>query len=137
MAKIYAKIKLKCALQDVWRIVTSFENYSWRSDLQSVEILDERRFVEYSKGGHRTTFVVNDMKFCKRLELEMENENIKGFFVGLFSYEDGFSVIEFSENIRAKKWFLKPILPIYLKIMQRIYIWDLKRALNLIFHKLE
>lgn len=131
MARVCVKIKLRCALQDVWRIITSFENYSWRSDLQNVEILDERRFVEYSNSGHRTTFVITDMKFCERLELEIENENIKGFFVGLFSHENGFSIIEFSENIRAKKWFLKPILPIYLKIMQRIYISDLKRALNL------
>ena len=123
--------KFNCDIKEVWSIVTDFGRCEWRSDLRDVKILDENHFIEYSKSGYETKFVIKVIEFCKRLELEIENENIKGRFVGLFFDKNNSSEIEFTEEIFTKKLFIKPFLRIYLKRQQKIYLSDLKKALNL------
>ena len=34
-------------VQRVWDIVTSLENYQWRSDLSKIEVISGKQFVEY------------------------------------------------------------------------------------------
>ena len=38
-------------IENVWNIVTSLENYKWRSDLSKIEIINEKQFIEYTKDG--------------------------------------------------------------------------------------
>lgn len=131
MATSKITAKFDCDVREVWDIVTDFGRYEWRSDLRDVKIVDKDHFIEYSKSGYETKFSVKAVKFCERLELEIENENIKGHFVGLFFGLNNGSEIEFSEEIFAKKFFIKPFLSIYLKKQQETYISDLKKALEL------
>lgn len=70
-------------LQSVWDVVTSLENYSWRSDLSKIEILSRNQFVEYTKEGFATTFTVTVMEPCKCWEFDMENDNMKGHWKGV------------------------------------------------------
>ena len=35
-------------IETVWKTVTSLENFSWRSDLSKIEILNDKQFVEYT-----------------------------------------------------------------------------------------
>ncbi len=66
MATSNVKASFSCDIQKVWDIVTSLENYSWRSDLSRVEVISENRFIEYAKGGCATTFTVTAVETCRR-----------------------------------------------------------------------
>lgn len=115
-------------IENVWNIVTSLENYKWRSDLSRIEII-EKQFIEYTKDGYATTFTITAQEPCKRWEFDMENSNIKGHWTGIFSEAEGQTVIDFTEDVTAKKLIMKPFVKAYLKKQQEQYISDLKKAL--------
>lgn len=117
-------------LQSVWDVVTSLENYSWRSDLSKIEILSRNQFVEYTKEGFATTFTVTVMEPCKCWEFDMENDNMKGHWTGIFSEKAGVTTVDFTENVEAKKLIMKPFVKVYLKKQQSAYIADLRKALE-------
>ncbi len=54
-----------------------------------------------------------------------------GHWVGLFSYEDEKTTVDFTEDITVKKAIMKPFVGMYLKKQQARYIADLKKALGL------
>ncbi|MBQ8596515.1 MAG: SRPBCC family protein [Lachnospiraceae bacterium] len=114
---------------EVWSVVTSLENYVWRSDLSKIEVVDEKQFVEYTKDGYATTFTITAEEPCKRWEFDMENSNMKGHWTGIFTEEEGRTVIEFTEEVTAKKAFMKPFVKAYLKKQQALYVADLRKAL--------
>lgn len=124
------KATLPYDIKKVWDIVTSLENHSWRSDLSKIEVLSESKFVEYTKDGYETTFTTIAMETYQLWEFRMENDNISGYWVGLFSQKDNKTTIDFTENVVAKKILMKPFLGIYLKSQQKSYIRDLERALR-------
>ena len=45
-------------LQNVWQVVTSLTDYSWRSDVEKIEVISDTQFVEITKNGYKTTFMV-------------------------------------------------------------------------------
>lgn len=114
----------------VWETVTSLKNYSWRSDLSKIEVINENQFTEYTKSGYATSFTVTANEYCRRWEFDMENGNIKGHWIGLFTENNGHTEIEFTEYVTAKKWIMKPFVKAYLKKQQELYISDLKKALT-------
>ncbi len=117
------------SVKNVWDIVTSLENYQWRSDLSKIEIISESQFVEYTKEGYATTFTITSVEPYKRWEFDMENSNMKGHWMGTFSEKDGKTEIEFIEEVTAKKMIMKPFVKIYLRKQQELYVSDLKKAL--------
>lgn len=117
-------------IQKVWDIVTSLEDYAWRSDIDRIEVIDERRFVEYTKDGYATNFTVTAKEDHKRWEFDMENSNMKGHWTGVFSSANGTTEIDFAEDVTAKKLIMKPLIKAYLKKQQEGYIADLKKALS-------
>lgn len=117
-------------LQSVWEVVTSLENYTWRSDLKKIEIVSEKRFIEYTKNGFATSFTITAKEPCIRYAFDMENENMKGHWTGVFSQENGNIKICFTEDVKAKKFFMKPFVKLYLKQQQKAYIEDLTKALR-------
>ena len=129
MAISNMKAVFQCDVKKVWDIVTSLENYAWRSDLSKIEILNEKQFIEYTKEGFATTFTITATEPLKRWEFDMENDNIKGHWVGIFSQKDGLAEIDFSEDVTAKKFFMKPFVRSFLRKQQTQYISDLQKAL--------
>ena len=129
MAISNMKAVFQCDVKKVWDIVTSLENYAWRSDLSKIEILNEKQFIEYTKEGFATTFTITATEPLKRWEFDMENDNIKGQWVGIFSQKDGLAEIDFSEDVTAKKFFMKPFVRYFLRKQQTQYISDLQKAL--------
>lgn len=117
-------------VQKVWDTVTSIENYEWRSDLSKTEKLDDKRFVEYTKDGYATTFTITRMETCRRWEFDMENDNIKGHWTGIFSEESDGTEIDFTEEVKAKKFYMIPFVKSFLKAQQEQYIADLRKALS-------
>lgn len=111
--------------QDVWNVVTSLESYQWRSDLDRIEVLNEKQFVEYTKDGFFTTFTITASEPYKRWEFDIENSNMKGHWIGKFSEKDGQTEINFIEDITAKRVIMKPFVKTFLKKQQTQYVSDL------------
>ena len=117
-------------IKKVWDIVTSLDQYQWRSDLSKIEIINEKQFIEYTRDGFATTFTITVSDPCKRWEFDMENSNMKGHWVGIFSEIDGQTEIDFTEDVTAKKLIMKPFVKGFLKKQQELYVSDLKRVLG-------
>ncbi|GAA0253029.1 SRPBCC family protein [Faecalicatena contorta] len=132
MAISNMKATFQCDIQKIWNIVTSLDNYSWRSDLDRIEVIDENRFVEYTKEGYATTFTITNTEPCRRWEFDMNNDNMSGHWIGIFSYENGITTIDFTENVTAKKLVMKPFVKSYLNKQQSVYAADLERAVSML-----
>lgn len=130
MAQSKIKVLLQSDIQSVWEVVTSLENYAWRSDLSRIEITGKNKFTEHGKDGYATNFTVTVREQYKRWEFDIENSNMKGHWTGVFTPRDGQTEIEFTEEVQAKKLFLKPFVKGYLKKQQERYVSDLKKALT-------
>ena len=112
-------------------IVTSPNNYIWRSDLERIEVLEEGKvFIEHTKDGHSTTFTITVFEPTKRYEFDMENKNMKGHWVGHFSRFNGQTVIDFTEDVKVKRLLMKPFVKMYLRKQQANYIKDLRKYLE-------
>lgn len=118
-------------IQRVWEVVTSLENYSWRSDLSKIEIISKNQFIEYTKDGYPTTFTITKVHRYQQWEFDMENSNMKGHWTGIFTEKEGNTEIDFTEEVTAKKIIMKPFVRSYLKKQQELYVSDLRRALQL------
>lgn len=131
MAVSTIKAEFAAKIQDIWNIVTSLQKYQWRSDLSRIEVLNEKQFVEYTKDGFPTTFTITATELYKRWEFDMENSNMSGHWSGIFGEIDRRTEIVFTEDVTAKKWFMKPFVKVFLRKQQEQYIADLKKALKL------
>ena len=125
------KATFPCDLQRVWEIVTSLTDYSWRSDIERIEVVSDTQFVEIAKGGCRTVFTITKQDPNCLWEFDMENKNMKSHWSGVFSGNEKTATIDFTEYIEPKKWFPKPLVKIYLKYMQVGYVRDLRQALKI------
>lgn len=131
MAVSTIKAEFQYEVEKVWKMVTSLNNYSWRSDLDKIVVtVPEKEFEEHTKDGYVTKFKITAFDKYKRYEFDMENGNMQGHWTGIFAYSDGVTVIEFTENVTAKKLIMKPFIGSYLKKQQTKYIKDLKNALE-------
>lgn len=118
-------------IHKVWETILAIEKYSeWRSDLSKTEIIDEKQFVEYTKDGYATTFISTVIEPYKRWEFDMENMNMKGHWVGIFTSIGAETQIDFTENVISKKWFMKPFIKSFLKKQQTQFVLDLKKTLD-------
>lgn len=109
------KVTFQSDIQKVWDTVTSLENYAWRSDLNKIEIINEKQFVEHTKEGYATTFIITVTEQYRRWEFDMENDNMKGHWSGIFTSKGGQTEIDFTENVIAKKFLMKPFVKGFLK----------------------
>lgn len=131
MAISTIKAEFQCEVEKVWNIVTSLDNYSWRNDIDKIVVIEpEKQFEEHTKDGYITKFKITAFDEYKRYEFDMENDNMLGHWTGIFSYNGGNTIIEFTENVVAKKLIMKPFVKSYLKKQQSLYIQDLKTALE-------
>ena len=124
------KATFSCNLQSVWQVVTSLTDYSWRSDVEKIEVISDTQFVEITKSGYKTTFTVTRQEPCCRWEFDMENDNMKGHWIGVFSGNEKNATIDFTEHIEPKKWYMIPFVKIYLKYRQAKYVRDLRNVLK-------
>ena len=118
-------------IHKVWETVLAVDKYTqWRSDLSKTEVINEEQFIEYTKNGYPTTFTITVVEPHKRWEFDMENSNMKGYWIGIFTSIDDKTEIDFTEQVTAKKFFMKPFVKSYLKKQQAQFVMDLKRILE-------
>ena len=129
MATLNIQATLQCDIETLWQVITSTVNYQWRSDLRSIEVINDHKFIEHTKDGYSTIFMVTAKVPYQRWEFDMENENIKGHWIGVFTSGNGITEIDFTEVVISKKILLKPLVKWYLKKKQKTYIQDLEKVL--------
>ncbi len=121
-------------IQTVWNLVTDNENYSWRSDLSKIEIMDDgERFIEHTKEGYQTFFHITVKEPYSRYEFDMENKNFSGHWVGILTaLENGGTKIDFTEELSIKNPVIEILSYLFmnLKKIQERYVSDLRKALN-------
>lgn len=131
MATSNIKENIDSDIHKVWEIVLAVEKYNqWRSDLSKTEIINENQFIEYTKDGFPTTFTITVVEPYKRWEFDMENSNMQGHWVGVFTALGNKTQIDFTENVIPKKLIMKPFVKSYLKKQQSQFVIDLKKALE-------
>ena len=118
-------------LRKVWKLVLDIENYgAWRSDLSKTEVISDTQFIEYTKDGYPTTFTVTLVELYRRWEFDMENDNMKGHWTGIFTAKGNETEIDFTELVEAKKLLLKPFVKLYLKKQQTQFVADIRKTLG-------
>ena len=131
MAVSTIKAEFQCEIEKVWEVVTSLDEYSWRSDLDKIVVtVPQKEFEEHTKDGYVTKFIITAFDEYMNYEFDMENGNMQGHWTGKFSYKNGITCIEFTEDVNAKKLLMKPFVGMYLKKQQEKYIQDLRNALE-------
>ena len=136
MATSNTKANIPCELHQVWDLVLDIENYAaWRSDLSKTEVISDKQFVEYTKDGYSTTFTVTLVEPYRRWEFDMENSNMKGHWIGIFTAKADETEIDFTECVEVKKLLMKPFVKSYLKKQQIQFVADIIKEINKFHNK--
>ena len=130
MATSKVTVSLPCPVERVWQTVTDLSPTAWRSDLARVEVLDETHFVEHTPSGYATNFTVTACEPLCRWAFTMENGNMSGSWEGIFQAAEGGTRLHCTETVSAKRWWMRPFVPGYLKRQQRLYLDDLRKELQ-------
>ena len=129
MATSRLKVHFPCPVEQVWNTVTDLTHTAWRSDLARVEVLDETHFVEHTQSGYATEFTVTACEPFHFWAFTMENGNMSGAWEGAFQVAEGGTWLTCTETVRAKRWWMRPFVPGYLKRQQKRYLDDLRKEL--------
>ena len=129
MATSKVTVYFPCPVEQVWQTMTNLSYTAWRSDLARVEILDEARFVEHIKSGYATNFTVTACEPFRLWAFTMENDNMSGTWEGIFAAVEGGTRLTCTETVNAKRWWMRPFVPGYLKRQQKLYLDDLRKEL--------
>ena len=125
------KALIPSELRQVWDFVLDIENYTaWRSDLSKTEVISDEQFIEYTKDGYPTTFTVTLVEPHRRWEFDMENSNMKGHWIGIFTARGDKTEIDFTEQVEAKKLLMKPFVKSYLKKQQAQFVADMMKIFD-------
>ena len=130
MARSNIKAVFANDVQTVWNVVTDVKNYVWRTDLSKTEVVSDRQFIEYTRDGYSTAFTTTIFEPCSRWEFDMENDNMKGHWIGIFTQKGEETEVDFTEDVTAKKVLMRPFVKAYLKKQQAMYVEDLARELK-------
>ena len=131
MIKSNIKKQFSCNKDKLWNIITDNTNYSWRSDLSKIEIVDTTHFIEYTKNNFPTYFTITAKENLKEYKFDLENTNIKGKWVGIFKeLPNGNIELDFTEEIEVNSFIMKLFAKPYLKSQQKRYMKDLEKELD-------
>lgn len=130
MVKSNIKKEFNCNIEKLWDIVTDNTNYSWRSDLSKIEIVDDNHFTEYAKNNFPTYFTIISKQKFKEYKFDIQNANMKGKWTGLFKeLPDGNVELDFTKEVHTNKLIMKLLAKPYLKSMQKRYMRDLEKEI--------
>ena len=125
------EVVINARIEEVWKAVTDLENANWRSDIDRIEILDDgKAFVEYTTSGYPTHFTITAFQPPNTYSFTMDNTNMNGKWWGALTEKGDQTQAKFTEEVYAKKVFLKPFVKMYLTKQQKNYMEDLKSYLE-------
>lgn len=125
------KTVLPASLSRVWNVVTDVKRYpEWRSDVERVEVPNDREFWEYTRDGYVTKFTISREETERCWEFSMDNDHMTGRWVGIFRQRGKATIADFTEYVTAKKFWMRPFVKSYLKRQQAQFAADLRAALE-------
>ncbi len=130
MKRVTVTAQFPCDCKVLWDIVTDNKSYEWRSDLSKIEMIDENRFDEYTKDGFVTHFRITAKEPYREYRFDMENQNMRGCWSGIFESCDRGTQITFTEEVLVKNPLMNLFVKGYLKKQQTKYISDLRAAVT-------
>ena len=131
MISVNIKKEFNCDKNKLWQIVTNNQDYTWRSDLSKIEIVDDNHFIEYTKKGYPTYFTITSKKELQEYRFELKNDNIKGNWIGKFKdLPNGNVELDFTEEIEVSNFIMKLFAKKYLENMQKKYMDDLTKKIE-------
>lgn len=131
MIKSHIKKEFRYDIEKIWDIITNHSDYSWRSDLSKIDVMDDTHFIEYTKSNFPTYFTITSKQKFKEYQFDIKNKNIKGKWIGLFRKLSNEKVeLDFTEEIETSNFIIKVFAKPYLKSMQKRYIKDLEKKLS-------
>ena len=102
MIKSNIKKEFNCDIVKLWNIITDNTNYTWRSDLSKIEIIDDKHFIEYAKNNYPTYFTIISKEKLKEYKFDIENTKINGKWIGIFKkLDNGNVLLDFTEEIET------------------------------------
>ena len=117
-------------VRQVWDAVTAVNHYPlWRSDLERAEGRGEKRFAEYTGGGFSTAFTTTVWEPRARWEFDLENPSMQGHWTGIFIEKGPETEIILTEQVRVKRFYLRPVAKAYLRRQQARFVEDLRKFL--------
>lgn len=119
-------------IDEVWAVVTDNSDYTWRSDVEKIEQVDEKTFVEHYKGGGATHFTITKKERNKRYTFSMKNKQFIGDWIGVFTALSPESTqIVFTEELIIKNPFIWAVsfFALNLKKIQTRYLSDLEKKI--------
>ena len=120
-------------IEHVWDVVTDNTNTAWRSDLLSVELVNETTFVEHHKSGISIMFYITKKEYCKRYAFTMRTKHWTGEWEGSFAPgPNGTTYATFAERLHIPNVAMRVLSYLFmnLKKIQQQYVVDLKQALK-------
>lgn len=131
MIKSNIKVNFISNIKDIWNVVTNNEDYTWRSDLSKIEVIENsNQFIEYTIDNFPTIFTITKKEEYKVYEFDFTNKNIKGRWIGIFKKTENGTEIDFTEQVQTNNPIMILFGKMYLKKQQAKYINDLKNKLN-------
>ena len=130
------KAMIQCDIQKVWETISAVNHYhTWRSDVDEIELIGEKKFIEHAKNGYSTTYTVTLAEPHKRWELEVEDSHTKGQWTIVLAPKGSETEIDFTASVTAKKLSMRPVgksvfEQTYLKKAQTQFVTDLKEYLD-------
>ena len=132
MISVNIKRQFLCDKRKLWDIVTDNKNYSWRSDVLRIDIVDDTHFIEYGKGEYKTFFTITKKEVGDVYQFELENTNLKGIWIGTFTeISSGLVELSFTEEIEVHSKVMRIFAKGYLKKQQKRYMDDLEKAISI------
>lgn len=117
-------------IETVWKTMTCLGDQNWRRDIERVEVLGPREFIEHTKDGYATKFTVTALERPTRYEFDMDSTTISGHWSGMLRPKGSTTELELVEDVTPKKWFMRPLGATYLKCQMANFVDDLHSRLH-------
>lgn len=126
-------VNLKSPSHIVFEVMCNNEDFSWRSDLKRIDILNEKEFIEIYPNDNQTTFKITKIEPDTYYSFDLKNKIFEGYWTGELSpTSTNGTKLTLTEHIHV----YNPIIRIFasmfmnLKKMQETYVHDLKVKLQ-------
>jgi hypothetical protein len=129
------EIILEYNIKNIWDIVVDNNDYTWRTGIKKLELLENGIWIEYydDAGKYFTKFTLKEKNEYTLYSFEMENKNYYGEWIGQFiEINKNETKCVFTETIYIKNKIMRVLAKLFwnMEKIQEQYFKDLKNRLE-------